>query len=95
MGDPREVPDAYDRSSAIPDAQKMTDPLLLIHGMADDNVVFENSSELIAKLQGANRPFEMMLYPGYTHRVSGEQISPHLWNTIFAFLERNGVVPPE
>ncbi len=95
MGDPREVPDAYDRSSAIPDAEKMTDPLLLIHGMADDNVVFENSSELIAKLQGANRPFEMMLYPGYTHRVSGEQISPHLWNTIFSFLERHGVVPPE
>lgn len=95
MGDPREVPEAYDQASAIPDAAKITDPLLLIHGMADDNVVFENSSELIAKLQGANRPFEMMLYPGYTHRVSGEQISPHLWNTIFTFLERHGVKPPE
>lgn len=95
MGDPREVLEAYERASAIPDAAKITDPLLLIHGMADDNVVFENSSELIAKFQGENRPFEMMLYPGYTHRVSGEQISPHLWNTIFAFLARHGVVPPE
>jgi dipeptidyl-peptidase-4 len=95
MGDPREMPEAYAKASAVPDAAKITDPLLLIHGMADDNVVFENSSELIAKLQGANRPFEMMLYPGYTHRVSGEQISPHLWNTIFAFLERHGVTPPE
>ncbi|MDZ4306754.1 DPP IV N-terminal domain-containing protein [Allopontixanthobacter sp.] len=95
MGDPRQVPEAYAAASAIPDAEKITDPLLLIHGMADDNVVFENSSELIAKLQGANRPFEMMLYPGSTHRVSGEQISPHLWNTIFGFLERHGVVPPE
>lgn len=95
MGDPRQVPEAYEKASAIPDAEKITDPLLLIHGMADDNVVFENSSELIAKLQGANRPFEMMLYPGYTHRVSGEQISPHLWNTIFAFLQRHGVTPPE
>lgn len=95
MGDPRIVPEAYTKASAIPDAAKMTDPLLLIHGMADDNVVFENSSELIAKLQGTNRPFEMMLYPGYTHRVAGEQISPHLWNTIFGFLERHGVVPPE
>lgn len=95
MGDPREVPEAYEKSSAIPDAGKISDPLLLVHGMADDNVVFENSSELIAKLQGANRPFEMMLYPGYTHSVTGEKISPHLWNTIFGFLERNGVVPPE
>ncbi len=95
MGDPREVPEAYAKASAIPDATKMTDPLLLIHGMADDNVVFENSSELISVLQEANRPFEMMLYPGQTHSVAGEQISPQLWNTIFRFLEANGVVPPE
>ena len=95
MGDPREVPEAYERASAIPDATKMTDPLLLIHGMADDNVVFENSSELISVLQENNVPFEMMLYPGYTHRVSGEKISPHLWNSIFAFLKRHGVTPPE
>ncbi len=95
MGDPREVPEAYETASAIPDATKIADPLLLIHGMADDNVVFENSSELISVLQEGNVPFEMMLYPGYTHRVAGENISPHLWNTIFRFLEANGVTPPE
>jgi dipeptidyl-peptidase-4 len=95
MGDPREVPEAYEAASAIPEAAKISDPLLLIHGMADDNVVFENSSELISVLQENNVPFEMMLYPGYTHRVSGEQISPHLWNTIFRFLESHGVTPPE
>ena len=95
MGDPREVPEAYETASAIPDATKISDPLLLIHGMADDNVVFENSSELISVMQENNVPFEMMLYPGYTHRVSGEQISPHLWNTMFRFLESHGVTPPE
>ncbi len=95
MGDPRQVKAAYDASNAIDQSSRMADPLLLVHGMADDNVVFENSSELIARLQGANQPFEMMLYPGYTHRVSGEKISPHLWNTIFDFLEKHGVTPPE
>ena len=95
MGDPNEVPDAYAAASAIPDAATIVDPLLLIHGMADDNVVFENSSALIAAMQEGNVPFEMMLYPGYTHRVSGENISPHMWNTIFGFLERRGVTPPE
>ena len=95
MGDPREVPEAYDAASAIPDATKITDPLLLIHGMADDNVVFENSSELISVLQEGNVPFEMMLYPGYTHRVAGPKISPHMWNSIFRFLESHGVTPPE
>jgi dipeptidyl-peptidase 4 len=95
MGDPREVPEAYEKASAIPDATKIADPLLLIHGMADDNVVFENSSELISVLQESNTPFEMMLYPGYTHRVSGEKIGPHVWNSIFRFLTAHGVTPPE
>lgn len=95
MGDPRLVPEAYDKASAIPDATKIADPLLLIHGMADDNVVFENSSELISTLQENNVPFEMMLYPGYTHRVSGEKIGPHVWNSIFRFLRSHGVTPPE
>ncbi|MGB3738443.1 MAG: DPP IV N-terminal domain-containing protein [Pontixanthobacter sp.] len=95
MGDPRNVPEAYEKASAIPDAKTIADPLLLIHGMADDNVVFENSSALIAAMQEGNVPFEMMLYPGYTHRVSGETISPHMWNTIFGFLERHGVTPPD
>ena len=71
---------------AMADAAKIKDPLLLIHGMADDNVVFENSSALIAKLQAEVVPFEMMLYPGYTHRVGGPKIGTHLWNSIFAFL---------
>ncbi len=95
MGDPREVPEAYEKASAIPDATKISDPLLLIHGMADDNVVFENSSELISVLQESNTPFEMMLYPGYTHRVSGEKIGPHVWNSIMRFLTAYGVTPPE
>lgn len=95
MGDPREVPEAYEKASAIPDATKIADPLLLIHGMADDNVVFENSSELISVLQESNTPFEMMLYPGYTHRVSGEKIGPHVWNSIMRFLEAHKVTPPE
>jgi dipeptidyl-peptidase 4 len=95
MGDPREVPEAYAKASALPDATKIADPLLLIHGMADDNVIFENSSELISVLQESNTPFEMMLYPGYTHRVSGPKIGPHVWNGIFRFLEAHGVTPPK
>jgi dipeptidyl-peptidase-4 len=95
MGMPQDEADAYARASAIPDAAEIADPLLIIHGMADDNVVFENATEIIAAMQGANVPFEMMLYPGFTHRVSGEQVAPHRWNTVFRFLEAHGVTPPE
>lgn len=95
MGTPQADAAAYARSDALEDAGRIGDPLLLIHGMADDNVVFENSSELIARLQAEAVPFEMMLYPGHTHRVSGPKISVHLWETIFRFLEKHGVTPPE
>ncbi len=95
MGTPQADGEAYTAASAIPEATKITDPLLIIHGMADDNVVFENATEVISAMQEANVPFEMMLYPGYTHRVSGEQISPHRYNTVFRFLESHGVTPPE
>lgn len=84
---------AYERANALADATKISDPLLLIHGMADDNVVFEHSSALISRLQAHAVPFEMMLYPGYTHRVGGPKVGRHLWEAIFAFLERNGVKP--
>ena len=94
LGDPREFGQVYATSDALNAATKIADPLLLIHGMSDDNVVFDNSSELIARLQANAVQFEMMLYPGYTHSVTGPKIGKHLWETIFAFLHRHGVTPP-
>ena len=89
MGDPRAVPQAYAKADAVPDAGKMADPLLLIHGMADDNVVFDHSTALMAALQGNAQEFETMVYPGQTHRVAGPKVSVHLWKTILAFLDRH------
>ena len=91
LGDPGKEPKVYEGSNALADTGKISDPLLLVHGMADDNVVFENSTALIAKLQAEAVPFEMMLYPGYTHRISGPKVSKHLYETMFRFLDRNGV----
>ncbi|MFY8031645.1 MAG: prolyl oligopeptidase family serine peptidase, partial [Devosia sp.] len=90
LGDPNKLPQVYEKSNALADTGKIRDPLLIIHGMADDNVVFENASAIIAKMQAEAVPFEMMLYPGYTHRISGPKVSQHLYETIFRFLDRNG-----
>jgi len=84
MGDPRKEAKAYAASDAIEDAAKIKDPLLLIHGMADDNVVLDNSTAFAAKMQAENVPFEMMFYPGKTHSA-GREI--HVWTTIFDFLD--------
>jgi dipeptidyl-peptidase-4 len=89
LGNPSKDPKPYEAASALKDAAKISDPLLIIHGMADDNVVFENSTALIARLQEEKRPFELMVYPGATHAITGEGRQIHLWRTIENFLDRN------
>ncbi|MET0248099.1 MAG: S9 family peptidase [Sphingobium sp.] len=93
LGKPQDQPSAYPAADALEEADRIRDPLLLIHGMSDDNVVFDNSTALVARMQAAAVPFEMMVYPGQTHRVAGPGISVHLWRTIEAFLDRRGVGP--
>jgi dipeptidyl-peptidase-4 len=91
LGDPRHEPQVYAASDALDGATKITDPLLVIHGMADDNVVFENSTALAATLQRKAVPFEMMFYPGATHAIAGAGLRQHLYESVFAFLARHGV----
>jgi len=88
LGNPAVDPAPYRTSDALGQADRIADPLLLIHGMADDNVVFENSTALMAALQGRSRPFELMVYPGATHGVPGEARQLHLWRTMTDFLAR-------
>ncbi|MFL6761711.1 MAG: DPP IV N-terminal domain-containing protein [Sphingomicrobium sp.] len=87
LGNPAVDQKPYQDSDALEDAVKIRDPLLLVHGMSDDNVVFQNSTELYARLQKAKRPFEMMAYPGATHAISGEGPQTHVWSTITRFLD--------
>lgn len=88
LGNPAKDRGPYERADVLPAVEKLVDPVLVIHGMADDNVVFENTTALIARLQQSQRLFEVMVYPGQTHRVAGEALNIHLWRTIEDFLER-------
>jgi dipeptidyl-peptidase 4 len=88
MGDPAKLQDAYAAADVLPHTGRIADPLLVVHGMADDNVVFENSTALFAKMQAERKPFEMMVYPGKTHSISGADAQAHLWGTIERFLDR-------
>ena len=87
LGDPAADPKSYESSSALPHALDIKQPLLLMHGLSDDNVVFENSSALISKLQEAGKPFDMMLYVGQTHSISGQARRAHVYHTIETFLD--------
>ena len=63
-------------------------PFLLIHGMADDNVTFDQSTRLYAALQEAGVPFEMMTYPGQRHGIRPPPLQVHLLRTIGDFFAR-------
>ena len=88
LGNPTTDPKSYETSNALADAGKISDPLLILHGLSDDNVVFENSTALISSLQQQKRPFELMVYPGAAHSVPGEANRTHVWLTITRFLDR-------
>jgi dipeptidyl-peptidase-4 len=88
LGNPAVDPRPYKTSDTLDEASNIRDPLLVIHGMSDDNVVFENTTALIAKLQREKHPFELMVYPGATHAIAGEGPQTHVWKTIVDFLNR-------
>ena len=67
LGLPQEAPEAYDRSSPISRAAHLRRPLLLIHGLADDNVVAANTLRLSSTLFGAGIPHELVLLPNASH----------------------------
>jgi len=94
MGNPNEVDDAYTAASVFPYAKDLKRPLLIYHGMADDNVLFKHSTKLYKHLQDLAIPFEVMDYPGKKHSIRGKQTRIHLYHTMTNFFDRN-LMPSE
>lgn len=89
LATPESNPDGYTASSVFPYLADLQGKLLLMHGMADDNVLFTHSTKLYKALQAANIPFEMMTYPGAKHALQERDVSVHRFNLILDFFERN------
>lgn len=71
MGLPKNNPAGYREGRVLQHLDGLTSRLLLIHGMADDNVLFTNSTVLMSALQQRGQPFELMTYPGAKHGLRG------------------------
>lgn len=90
MGDPRVDAEAYTASSVFPYSQGLKGPLLIVHGMADDNVLFSHSTRLYRHLQEQGKRFEVMDYPGEKHGISStKQIRLHYAQTVMDFFNRH------
>ena len=68
---PKNNPEGYPASTVFAHLDGLKSKLLLIHGMADDNVLFTNSTKLMSELQRRDTPFELMTYPGAKHGLRG------------------------
>ncbi|WP_312185368.1 DPP IV N-terminal domain-containing protein [Brevundimonas vesicularis] len=88
MSTPQANPEGYAATDILPRLDDMTGRLLLLHGMADDNVIFGNATRVIDALQAKSVPFEMMLYPGQRHGVRGDPRQLQQWRTYLDFLDR-------
>ena len=67
LGQPLVNAAGYEASAVMPHAGNLRAPLLVMHGMADDNVLFSHSTRLFGALQKLNKPFDVMTYPGSKH----------------------------
>lgn len=86
---PKNNAEGYEGSSVFPYISGLSDPLMIYHGMADDNVLFTNTTKLIKALQDENKQFELMTYPGSKHSMRGKKVKVHLNNTIVNFFDRH------
>jgi dipeptidyl-peptidase-4 len=87
MDHPASNPEGYAASSVFSHLDGLRSKLLLIHGMADDNVLFSNSTKLMSDLQKRGIPFELMTYPGAKHGLQGADLL-HRYRLSEDFLSR-------
>ncbi|NMO88649.1 prolyl oligopeptidase family serine peptidase [Actinomycetospora sp. TBRC 11914] len=95
LGTPSSWPDAYARSSIVADAERPATtaaphrPLMLVHGLADDNVVAAHTLRLSSALLAAGRPHEVLPLSGVTHMTPQEVVAENLLRLQVAFLKES------
>ena len=93
MGMPDDNGEAYARTSLARHARSLAGRLMIAHNLEDDNVLFQNSTQMIRALEVAGKHFELSLYTEKTHGVSGAE-ARQMESTMLDFFERNLKSPP-
>ena len=89
LGNPAIDASAYEATSLFNDAEHLQQPLLLIHGLADDNVVAAHTLQLSSGLLAAGKPHEVLPLSGVTHMTPQEVIAENLLLHQLEFLQRH------
>lgn len=88
LGTSKEDPQ-YDANSLILEAANLKRPLMIVHGLADDNVVVAHSLQLSSALLAAGKPHEFLPLSGVTHMASQEDVAENLLLLQVEFLKRH------
>jgi dipeptidyl-peptidase 4 len=89
LGDPSEHPEHYDAGDLAADAPQLRRPLLLMHGLADTNVLPSHTSRMVDALRAAGRDHEVVYLPGIGHSAIGSPATGQILRTQLAFLRRH------
>ena len=87
MGLPSENAAGYDNSSAVGAAAQLKRPLLIVHNIEDDNVLFQNTVRMAEALESADKHFELMVYPNKSHHLALGR--DHFDRLLVDFFDRN------
>jgi dipeptidyl-peptidase-4 len=88
LGLPSENPEGYRASSPVDYATKLKAKLLIVHNIEDDNVLFQNTVQMSDALEQAGKLFEMVIYTGKSHGVTGPA-RKQLLETLADFFDKN------
>ncbi len=88
LGHPETNADVYEANSLIPLAANLSKPLMIIHGLADDNVYVAHSLRLSTALLAAGKPHEVLPLSGMTHMANDEVVAENLLLLQVDFLRR-------
>lgn len=86
MGLPQENKKGYDASSNVHNAAKLQGSLLIVHNFEDDNVLFQNTMQMVNALESADKQYFLQIYPQKTHGVSGALRKP-MYEAMTAFFD--------
>ena len=89
LGDPTRDGDNYERTNLVLEASRLTRPLLLIHGLADDNVVAAHTLHMSSALLAAGRAHEVLPLSGVTHMTPQEVVAENLLLHQLDFIRRS------
>ena len=89
LGTPAADPEAYRVSSPINYTAGLADSLLIVHGLVDDNVEFQDAARLVQKLIEEGKPFDVMYYPTQPHTIQTEPSRRDWVRRAVAFFDAN------